>query len=128
MSNADRLRQAYDRYSKRDFTIVDDTFAADIDWKIAGLHELTGREQVRGFFESLAEQFAAHTITMDDYVEDGDRLVAFVRHTFTRHDGEQGDVAAVHDWRFADGMLVSMREIADSMAFAVISGQISIPA
>jgi ketosteroid isomerase-like protein len=128
MSNVDHLRDLYARYSRRDFGIVDDSFAADIAWNIVGLVDVTGRDAVRAFFEGLTEQFESHTITLDDSVEDGGRLVAFVHHTFTRNDGEQGTVQAVHDWRFEDGMAVSLREIADSMSFAVISGQIQIPA
>jgi ketosteroid isomerase-like protein len=103
MSNTDVMRDAYARYGNRDFDLVNDSFAEDIDWKIEGVVEVSGRQAVRKFFNGLAEQFSGHTITIDDSVEDGDRLICFVTHRVTRHDGESGEFKAVHDWRFRDG-------------------------
>ena len=128
MSNLDTMREGYARYGNRDFDLVNDAFAADIDWNIEGLIHVTGRDAVREFFNGLAEQFAAHTITIDDSIEDGDRLVCFVTHSVTRHDGEPGQFKAVHDWRFQDGQAVSLHEIADTLSFAVFSGQVPAPA
>ena len=128
MSNLDTMRDAYVRYGNRDFDLVNDAFAEDIDWKIEGLMEVTGRGAVREFFSGLAEQFAAHTITIDDAIEHGDRLVCFVTHTVTRPDGETGQFKAVHDWRFRDGQATSLHEIADTLSFAVFSGQVPAPA
>ena len=128
MSNTDLMRDAYVRYGNRDFDLVDDVFAAEIDWKIEGLVAVTGRDAVREFFNGLAEQFAAHTITIDDSIENGDRLICFVTHGVTRHDGESGQFKAVHDWRFRDGQAASLHEIADTLSFAVFSGQVPAPA
>ena len=128
MSNTDLMRDAYARYSERDFDVVNDVFAPDIDWNIEGLIHVTGREAVREFFAGLAEQFAGHTITIDDSVEDGDRLICFVTHRVTRHDGESGEFKAVHDWRFRDGQAASLHEIADTLSFAVFSGEVPAPA
>ncbi len=74
-----------------------------------------------------AGQFASPTITLDDALEVGDRLICFVHHTLTRPDGQVGTVEAVHDWRFRDGQIVSLREIADTMAFANIAGLVPQP-
>jgi ketosteroid isomerase-like protein len=128
LSNVDVMREGYARYGNRDFDLVNDLFTEDIDWKIEGLIAVTGREAVREFFNGLAEQFAGHTITIDDYVEDGDRLICFVTHSVTRHDGESGQFKAVHDWRFRDGQAASLHEIADTLTFAVFSGQVPAPA
>ena len=128
MSNPDRLHDAYARYNERDFDLVDEFFAEDIDWNVPGTEPARGRDQVRSFFEQLAEQFASHTIALDDSVEQGDRLVAFVTHTFTRHDGESATVRAVHDWRSADGQFTSLDEVSDTLAFAMIAGLVPAPA
>ena len=129
MSNLDRMRAGYAQYSNRDFGgVVDDLFTEDIDWKIESLIEVTGRAAVLEFFNGLAEQLAGHTITIDDAIENGDRLVCFVTHAVTRHDGESGQFKAVHDWRFRDGQAASLHEIADTLAFAVFSGQVPAPA
>ena len=127
MSNIDVMREGYARYGNRDFALVDELFTEDIDWKIEGLIAVTGRADVLEFFNGLGEQFAGHTIVADDYLEDGDRLVCFVTHTVTRHDGESGQFKAVHDWRFRDGRAASLHEIADTLSFAVFSGQVPEP-
>jgi len=128
LSNIDVMREGYARYGNRDFALVDELFTEDIDWRIEGLIAVTGRADVLEFFNGLREQFAGHTIIADDYLEDGDRLVCFVTHTVTRHDGESGQFKAVHDWRFRDGQAASLHEIADTLSFAVFSGQVSEPA
>jgi ketosteroid isomerase-like protein len=125
VSHLDLIRDGYAAYSRRDFSFVDETFAEDIDWAVAGAEPMRGRKAVLGFFDSLGERFAGHEISIDDSVESGERLVCFIHHTVTRHDGEQPPpVAAVHDWRFRDGRAVSLREVADTLAFAVAEGMI----
>jgi len=128
LSNIDLLREAYARYGNRDLAFVDELFAEDIDWRIEGVLAVSGRAAVLEFFNGLREQFAAHTIEVDDYLEDGDRLVCFVTHSLTRNDGESGQVKAVHDWRVRDGQVASLYEIADTMTFAVLTGQVPAPA
>ncbi len=64
---------------------------------------IVGREGVKQFFASLTEMLSSHTITCDDYVEDGDRLICFVQHHVTAMNGESADIDAVHDWRWRDG-------------------------
>ena len=130
MSNVELLRRGYEAYNRRDFTAATEAFAEDIVWRIPDPARavLDGRAAVLGFFEQLAGQFVKHTIALEDAVEAPDRVVAFVTHTFTRLDGATGTVDAVHDWRLRDGQLVSMREVADTMAFAVIAGLVPAPA
>ena len=128
MSYTDVMRDAYARYGNRDFDLVDDVFAEGIDWQIEGIVAVSGREGVREFFDGLAADLAAHTITVDDSVESGDRLICFVTHTVSRHDGESGQFKAVHDWRFRDGQAASLHEIADTLSFAVFTGQAPAPA
>ncbi len=127
MTNGERMRNGYEAYNVRDFSFVDELFAEDIDWKSPGPDgELHGRVAVKQFFQRLTEQFAAHRITVEDSVESasGDRIVCFVRHRFSRVDGESGEVEAVHDWHFEDGRIVRLREVADTLAFGVVSGML----
>lgn len=129
MSRADTMRDGYAAYNRRDFSFVDDIFAPDVDWSTPGPDgPLQGRAAVRGFFEGLATQFAAHEIAVDSQLEQGDRLVCFVTHRFTTHDGAVHEVAGVHDWRFRGEQVASMREVADTMAFAIAAGMIPQPA
>ena len=128
MSNTDLMREGYARYGNRDFALVDELFAEDIDWKIEGLIAVQGRAAVHEFFNGLRDELAGHTITIDDSLEDGDRLICFVTHRVTRQDGESGEFKAVHDWRFRDGQATSLHEIADTLSFAIFTGQVPAPA
>lgn len=129
MTLTDRMREAYAAFNRRDFDALDDVFAEDIRWRVPAVlsPEIHGRDGVKVFMRGLAEQFSSHEITLDDAVEQDDRLICFVRHAFTRPDGGGGSVEAVHDWRFRDGKVVAMREVADTMAFAAAAGMPSAP-
>jgi ketosteroid isomerase-like protein len=128
LSNIDRMRDAYARFSARDFSFVDEVFAPDIDWRVPVSEPLVGREAVKEFFNGLTEMLSAHAITCDDYVEQGDRLVCFVQHRVTTTDGKTADIDAVHDWRWHDGQAASLKEVADTLTFAVVTGQVAEPA
>ena len=128
MSNIDRIFDAYARYSARDYSFVDEVFAEDIDWRVPVNEPISGCEGVKQFFNGLTEMLASHTITCDDYVEDGDRLVCFVQHHVTTHDGKSADIDAVHDWRWRDGQVASLKEVADTLTFAIATGQVPEPA
>ena len=120
----DQMRQAYAEYSARDFGWVDTMMAPDVHWKIVGFGEMAGREAVKEFFNGLTQQFDSHTITLDDSVEAGDRLICFVTHTFIG----THPVAAIHSWTSSGGQITSLYEVADTMAFAVAAGMMPQPA
>jgi ketosteroid isomerase-like protein len=128
VSNIDTMREGYARYSARDFSFVDEIFAPDINWRVPVGEPIVGREGVKEFFNGLTEMFSAHSITCDDYVEDGDRLVCFVQHHLTTPDGRTADIDAVHDWRWRDGQVTSLNETADTLTFAIVTGQVPAPA
>jgi ketosteroid isomerase-like protein len=125
MSMTDVIREGYARYGRRDFDLVDELFAEDMRWNVPGPHgPLQGRAAVRGFFEGLAAQFASHTIRLDDAVETPDRVICFVTHTLVPQGQEPVEIEAVHDWHVADGRFVALREYADTLAFAIVTGAI----
>jgi len=128
LSNIDRMRDAYARFGARDYSFVDETFAPGIDWRVPVAEPIVGRDGVKEFFDGLTEMISAHTITCDGYVEDGDRLVCFVQHHVTTVDGKTSDIDAVHDWRWRDGQVVALKEVADTLAFAIVTGQVPDPA
>ena len=128
MSNIERMQDAYARFGARDFSFVDEVFAEDIDWRVPVNEPIVGRGGVKQFFEGLGELLSAHTITVDSYVEDGERLVCFVQHHVTTVDGKSADIDAVHDWRWRDGQVASLKEVADTLTFAIVTGQVPEPA
>jgi len=128
LSNLDRIQDAYARFSARDYSFVDEVFAPDIDWRVPVSEPLVGREAVKQFFTGLTDLLSSHTITCNDSVEAGDRLVCFITHSVTTPDGKSAAIDAVHDWHWRDGQVASMKEVADTLAFAVVTGQVPEPA
>ena len=128
MTATDWARDAYARYSARDFSFVNE-FTEDVHWHVPdpSTPELQGREQVLAFFNGLGEVFSAHRIELVQAVESGDTLAARVRHVFTRHDGGGGTVDATHWWGFRDGKVASLYEVADTLAFGQAAGMIPGP-
>ncbi len=128
MTGIEWARDAYTRYSARDFSFVD-AFTDDVHWHVPdpANPELHGRDQVLAFFNGLAQGFSAHTLELVDAAQTGDTLACRVVHTFTRHDGGGGKVDATHWWRFRDGRVAAMYEIADTMAVAHAFGMLEAP-
>lgn len=125
MTHLERVRAAYAAYGRRDFDAAGEMFAEDIEWSVPGPGgQVRGPEAVRAFFDGLVARFSSHEITIEDAVEQDDRLICFVRHTFTRAGGEPTPVEAVHDWRFRGDQASSLREVSDTLAFAIAAGMI----
>lgn len=125
MTMTERMREGYASFSQRDYSFADSLFSEDIDWAVPGPHgHQRGRAAVLAFFDGLRDQFASHTITLDDAIETDDRLVCFCHHTFTRDGHDPVRVDSVMDWRHRDGRMVSLHEVADTVAFAVAAGEL----
>jgi ketosteroid isomerase-like protein len=124
MSMTDTIRQGYADFSERDYAFMERTFDEDISWSSPGAPPLQGREAVRAFFDGLREQFASHTITLDDAVETPDRLICRCHHEFTREGHDPVRVDSIMDWRHRDGRMVELYEMADTLAFAVAAGML----
>lgn len=125
MSNVGLIKDAYARYSQRDWSFVDDFLAPTIQWRVPGPQgELLGTAAVMEFFQGLAQQFSAHHIDLVGSLESGDQVWCHVRHTFTSHDGAPHGVEAVHMWTMNNGKATTLVEVADTLGFAVAAGMI----
>jgi ketosteroid isomerase-like protein len=124
VSMSDTIREGYAAYSRGDHTFVDRIFAEDIEWHAPGAEDgIHGREAVKAFFVGLMETFSEHRIRLDDAVETDGRVICFCTHSFTRGD-QTTEVRSVMDWRHRDGQMVSLDEVADTLAFAVAAGML----
>jgi len=127
MDIVEQIRAAYARYNARDFGFAVTGFADDIVWAVppAAGGPFHGRDEVVSFFNGLAQAFGSHTITLDDAVVEGaDRAICKITHAFTTHDGRRASLRAMHDWTRHDGMFTAFDEIADTVVFALLTGEV----
>jgi ketosteroid isomerase-like protein len=128
MTYDELVRAAYADYNRRDFDATVARFTPDVRWQVPVNPPVVGRAAVQAFFSGLAEMVAAHEIVVNEIVEQDDRLDAHVTHRFTTHDGRTTEFKAVHAWTRQGDLLSKLDEVADTLAFAVMTGQVPAPA
>src|SRR5205807_7264865 len=89
--NVALLRKGYAAYSTGDLNVLNELFADDIVWHVAGRSQLSGdykgREQVFGFFGKIMELSGGTAkIELHDLLANDDHAVALVTGTATRGD------------------------------------------
>ncbi|HET6907858.1 MAG TPA: nuclear transport factor 2 family protein [Mycobacteriales bacterium] len=108
--NVELLRKGYAAYSTGDVGVLNDLFADDIVWHIAGRSQLSGdyhgRDQVFGFFGKLMELSGGTSkIEVHDVLANDEHGVALVTGSGTR-DGKSFSGLDVHTFHIRDGQVV----------------------
>jgi len=108
--NVELLRKGYAAYSSGDIEVLNDLFADDILWHVAGRSPLAGdykgRDQVFGFFGKLMElSDGTAKIEVHDLLANDDHAVALVTGTATRN-GASFTGQDVHTFHVRDGKVV----------------------
>lgn len=108
--NVELLRNGYAAYSSGDIEVLNNLFADDILWHVAGRSPLggdyKGRDQVFGFFGKLMElSDGTAKIEVHDLLANGDHAVALVTGTATRN-GTTFTGPDVHTFHVRDGKVV----------------------
>jgi ketosteroid isomerase-like protein len=124
MTYDELVRAGYADYNGGDYDATVARFTSDISWTVPVLDPIVGRDAVKAFFNGLGEQFAAHEIVVRETIEQGDRLDAHVTHRFTTHDGATTEFKAVHAWTRRGDLVSKLDEVADTLAFVVMTGQV----
>ena len=108
--NVERLRKGYNAYSTGDMAVLNDLFAEDILWHIAGRSQLSGdykgRDAVFGFFGKLMElSGGTSSLEVHDLLANDEHGVALVTGSGERN-GKSFRGADVHTFHFRDGKVV----------------------
>ena len=108
--NVELLRKGYAAYSSGDIAVLNDLFADDVLWHIAGRSQIAGdykgRDAVFGFFGKLMELSDGTTaIDVHDILANDEHGVALVTGTGTRN-GKSFSGQDVHTFHFRDGKVV----------------------
>ena len=120
-ANKDRVREAYEAFTRRDLQPFLDVIADDVDWidplpadhPVGGVFR--GRTEVKRYFEELGKLATFKAFKVVDIIAEGDAVVAFIHlETTMRHNGRDFSGDSAHVWTFADGVAVRYRIYADT--------------
>ena len=126
--NVARLREAYRRWADRKgedrdgwTAIMDEAIALrSIGRGGAGVEFSSpriGRQGVLDYLEHLTRDWQMLSYEMDEYVAQGDRVVAIGRCAWrNKRTGKVADTRKVDLWRFKDGRAVEFEELFDTAA------------
>lgn len=108
--NVELLRKGYRAYSSGDVNVLNDLFADDILWHVAGRSAISGdykgRDQVFGFFGKLMElSGGTSSLEVHDILANDDHGIALVTGTATRN-GTTFTGQDVHTFHLRDGKVV----------------------
>ena len=123
MSNVDTVRGVYEAFGRGDVAAILAKLASDVEWEygvnstdVPWLQPRRGRDQVAGFFQSLAA-IDFHAFQPTALLESGPLVVSLVTFEGTvRATGRRlVEVDEVHIWRFSgDGQVTQFRHRADT--------------
>jgi hypothetical protein len=118
MSNASILRNAYESFAAGDVPAVLALFDDAIVWTTPDSVEYGGTFRgpagVGEFFSHLPEHYAELSVLPDQYVEQGDTVVAIGTHHARSHSGVSFDLSFAHVWTVRGGKVVAMTEFFDT--------------
>jgi uncharacterized protein len=107
--NLELLRRGYAAYSSGDMDTINELFADDLVWHVAGRSPLagdyTGKEQVFGFFATLQEMSEGTSkVEVHDLLANDEHAVALVIESATRG-GRSHEGNATHIFHLRDGQV-----------------------
>lgn len=107
--NLDLLRRGYAAYGAGDMNTINELFADDVVWHVAGRGPLAGdypgKEKVFGFFAKLQElSGGTSTVEVHDLLANDEHGVAIVTESATR-DGRSHQGRATHVLHIRDGQV-----------------------
>ena len=118
----DTVRGAYESFARQDLPGVLNAFADDISWDVpttlpnGGVHR--GKDDVRGFFESLPGAYAELRVEPDEHLDAGDHVITRGYHRGRGHNGVEFEARFVHTWTMRDGKAAEFVEVADTALIA----------
>jgi ketosteroid isomerase-like protein len=109
--NFERLRSVYDEWSRGNFNVGLDLFAADVSFRpTVEPKAIRGREGVQEYMAEFLAQWAEYRIVAERFEEDGDTVVVTERqHGIGRGSGVELTTTFYATWVFRDGVVTSVR-------------------
>lgn len=127
-TNRDLIESLYDAFARGDAGTVLGAMHDDVDWNeaegspYADQNPYTGPQRVgEGVFGRLLADFDGFSVTPENYVADGDSVVAFGRYRGT-HNGSQRplDAPFAHVWTVRGGKVAGFQQYTDTAQYQQI--------
>ena len=121
--NVEAVKRMYERTNARDLTSVLNMVSDDVELFLFGSSKVPwaghwqGRQGAEQFLIAMGKAAEVEDIP-DVVVGTGDSVIAIHRPTLRiRATGRDADFNVVHVWTFRDGLVIRMREYADTAAW-----------
>ena len=115
------IQKLYGAFAKGDVKTILDHLASDVEWIMEGpktipyAGKFTGPGQVVKFFEGIGSTQDGCTLTTDDYIAQGDRVVTVGRYAATvKATGRKIDCAVAHVFTIKNGKIARMIDFIDT--------------
>ncbi|HLL86013.1 MAG TPA: nuclear transport factor 2 family protein [Thermoleophilaceae bacterium] len=127
--NTDALQRGYDAFGQRDLETIRSIWSDDIEWQgpdyepLPQSGRLQGPDAVFEMFGDLFERWEGLSVVPDEFVEDGDTVVALGHlEGRAKESGEQVKVPFAHVWRMSDGKVERVQILEDTAVLAKALG------
>jgi len=127
--NTDALQWGYDAFGQRDLETIRSIWSDDIEWQgpdyepLPQSGRLQGPDAVFEMFGDLFERWEGLSVVPDEFVEDGDTVVALGHlEGRAKESGEQVKVPFAHVWRMSDGKVERVQILEDTAVLAKALG------
>lgn len=122
------IRESYAAFNRGEIETVLKAFTDDVEWDAPGGAPYCGvrhgREQLRAFFQQLAELVTIDEFDLDDVIAEGDRAVALGRERATvRATGQHFEQRFVHVYTFRGDKIAAAYLAGDTHAEASAFGE-----
>lgn len=125
-SNTDMIRGLYDAFGRGDAATVLGALDQAVVWNEAenvgydDRNPYIGPDAVaEGVFGRILRDFEGFTVTPQEFIAEGDTVVALGRYSGTSNaTREKLDAQFVHVWKLRDGKVVSFQQYADTAQFS----------
>jgi ketosteroid isomerase-like protein len=125
-TKTDVLKERYDRFSRGDLAGALDIWSDDFVWDGddsglpgSGRHE--GKQAAIGVLQQAVGAFDKFELVIDEYVEEGDTVVALGHNNVVKGD-QSASVPAVHIWTFRGDQVIRFRGMVDTLQTARLLG------
>jgi uncharacterized protein len=122
-ANTRLVRQAYQSVKAGDFQSFLNALGEDVQWQLPEMENVPfagtwrGREQVGRFFSTVAQAQDVIEFEPEDYIAQGDKVVALGRFSScVKSTGSVSASAWAHVWTIKDGKVTHFREYVDTAA------------
>lgn len=121
--NTRLVQQAYENFKNGDLPALLDLYSDDIDWRLPKIENMPffgsrkGRAETAEFFQSLAEAQDVLTFNPQEFIAQGDKVVALGDYLWrVKAIGREFGSDWAHVWTVKNGKLVGFQEYADTAA------------